>query len=86
MKREDVLTVEILEQDEKFISISMQATQIALRNHQEEKIEALKNCVINSVIQTDIDENKAIMLIVRQLKSDDMAQVRAMPYQDSISG
>lgn len=61
LKRVDDLTAEILEQDEKFISISMQATQIALRNHQEEKIEALKNCVINSVIQTDIDENKALM-------------------------
>lgn len=61
LERVDDLTTEILGQDEKFISISMQATQIALRNHQEEKIEALKNCVINSVIQTDIDENKAIM-------------------------
>lgn len=60
-ERVDSLTAESLSSDEKFVSISMQATQIALRNHQEEKLKALRNCIINSVIHTNIDENKALM-------------------------
>jgi hypothetical protein len=60
-ERVEVLTTESLSNDEKFISISMQATQIALRNHQKEKLDALRNCVINSIIITSIDENKALL-------------------------
>lgn len=39
----------------------MQATQIALRNHQQEKLNALKNAVKNSANPISIDENKVLM-------------------------
>lgn len=57
----DELTPEKLSENELFVSVSMQATQIALRNHQQEKINALKNAVKNSAISISIDENKALM-------------------------
>jgi len=57
------MTPEALSQNETFISVSMQATQIALRNHQKEKIAALKNAIINSAINTSMDENKSLMFV-----------------------
>jgi len=63
------LTPEILSQNEIFISVSMQATQIALRNHQKEKLDALKNAIKNSINIKFIDENK-ILIFTRII--DDM--------------
>ncbi len=57
----DGLTTESLRTNEIFISVAMQASQIALRNHQKEKLEALKYAVINSVLITSINENKALI-------------------------
>jgi len=61
IKKVDGLTPEILSQNEVFISVAMQASQIALRNHQKEKLHALKNAVINSVLAKEIDANKALI-------------------------
>lgn len=58
-KKVEDITPESLSNNEIFISVSMQATQIALRNHQKEKLNALKNAVKNSAIS--IDENKVLM-------------------------
>lgn len=58
-KKVEDITPESLSKNEIFISVSMQATQIALRNHQKEKLNALKNAVKNSAIS--IDENKVLM-------------------------
>lgn len=55
------ITPESLSKNKIFISVSMQATQIALRNHQKEKLTALKNAIVNSVIETSTDENKLLM-------------------------
>lgn len=60
-KNVDGLSPEALSKNEAFISVAMQATQIALRNHQQEKIAALKNAVINTVLDKSIDENKALI-------------------------
>lgn len=57
----DSITPESLSKNEIFISVAMQATQIALRNHQQEKLNALKNAVKNSASNLSIDENKALM-------------------------
>lgn len=57
----NTITHESLSENEIFISVAMQATQIALRNHQQEKLDALKNAVKNSASQISIDENKALM-------------------------
>jgi hypothetical protein len=42
--------VENLPNNELFITAVLQATSIAVRNHQKEKLEALKNAVVNSVL------------------------------------
>lgn len=60
-KKVDDITPESLSENEIFISVSMQATQIALRNHQQEKLNALKNAVKNSASSISIDENKVLM-------------------------
>lgn len=57
----DEITPESLSENEIFISVSMQATQIALRNHQQEKLVALKNAVKNSASSISIDENQILM-------------------------
>lgn len=45
-----------LADNELFITIVSQATQIALRNHQQEKILALRNAVINTALNINIEE------------------------------
>lgn len=60
-KKVDGLSPEALSGNEAFISVALQATQIALRNHQQEKIAALKNAIINTVLEKSIDENKALI-------------------------
>jgi len=41
------LDLEALQGNEQFISVVMQATTLAMRTHQQEKLEALRNAVIN---------------------------------------
>lgn len=50
-------TVNELQSNEQFITTITQATQIALRNHQKEKLEALCNTVLNSAISQSIDDS-----------------------------
>ncbi|WDC83375.1 hypothetical protein PL321_11490 [Caloramator sp. mosi_1] len=52
-----------LSQNDNFITIVMHATQTAIKNHNEEKLEALKNAVLNSAIKIEIDENLQLMFI-----------------------
>lgn len=49
--------------NEVFITVLMQASQIAIKNHQEEKLIALKNAVLNSAVEISIDENVQLMYI-----------------------
>jgi hypothetical protein len=46
----DGFKIENLQKNENFISVLLSATQIAMRTHQEEKLEALRNTVINSTL------------------------------------
>jgi hypothetical protein len=59
----DNFTFENLQQDETFITILLQAQQIAIRTHQEEKLEALRNAVINSALPLSIDENVKLLFL-----------------------
>jgi len=59
----DGFKIENLAQNEIFITTVMQATQSAIRNHQEEKLEALRNAVINTALSTTIDENISMMFL-----------------------
>ncbi len=51
------IAVEELQNNDQFVSVVANATQIATRNHQQEKIEALKNALLNSVISETIEES-----------------------------
>jgi len=55
--------VQDLCEDELFISVLNRVSQLALSNHQEEKINALKNAVINTALKISIDENEEMMFI-----------------------
>jgi hypothetical protein len=46
---ESAVSLEDLQNNEHFISMVMHASQIALKTHQEEKLTALRNAVLNSV-------------------------------------
>lgn len=49
--------------NEMFITALLQASQIAVRNHQDIKLLALKNAVLNSAIKINIDESMQLMYI-----------------------
>lgn len=46
-----------------FITITMHAIQIAARNHQKEKLEALQNAALNSALQVEVDEDEQLMFL-----------------------
>jgi hypothetical protein len=50
------LTPEKLSSDPAFISVAMRATEIAIRTHEQEKLEALRNAIVNSQLPESIDE------------------------------
>jgi len=54
---EKKIPIEELQNNETFIAITAQASQIALRNHREEKTEALRNAVLNSAITETVDDS-----------------------------
>jgi hypothetical protein len=55
--------IEDLAQNENFISTLFYATQAAMRTHQKEKLDALRNAVINTALRLDIDENLQLMFL-----------------------
>ncbi|TOO00399.1 hypothetical protein CGH46_22250, partial [Vibrio parahaemolyticus] len=57
------LTPEKLSEHDAFISAYLQASNIAVRTHQEEKIKALNNAVKNTVLNNEIDETLKLMFI-----------------------
>lgn len=55
--------IENLAQNENFISILLYATQVAMRTHQREKLDALRNAIINSALRPTVDENLQLMFL-----------------------
>jgi hypothetical protein len=55
--------IENLAKNEAFISTLTQATQAALRTHQQEKLEALRNAVLNVATGAGPDENVQLMFV-----------------------
>jgi hypothetical protein len=51
-----LINVESLSYNDRFISTFLSAIQVALRNHADEKLKALQNLVINSVINPPVEE------------------------------
>lgn len=55
--------IENIEKNENFITILMYASQIAIRNHQEEKLDALRYAVLNSALESSIEDDIELMFI-----------------------
>ncbi|NRT88905.1 hypothetical protein [Clostridium beijerinckii] len=49
--------------NEEFTTVLMNASQMAIRNHNEIKLEALKNAVLNSAIRTNLDDTIQFMYL-----------------------
>lgn len=52
-----------LAENEAFVTAALQATQIALRTHQQEKLDALRNAVKNSALKQAPDDNRQLMFL-----------------------
>jgi hypothetical protein len=59
----DISTFENLPNNELFLTVVLQGTSIALRNHQKEKLEALKNTIVNSVLPNAPDESLQLIFL-----------------------
>lgn len=57
------LTPEKLAQNEAFVTVAMQASQIALRNHQQAKLEALRNAVLNAALPNPPQEDEQMIFL-----------------------
>lgn len=59
----EAVSVEGLQHNEAFVTATMQATAIALRTQQREKLEALRNAVLNAAIGRTPDEDLQTMFL-----------------------
>lgn len=67
--RYEDITPESLSKSPEFVSAYMQASNIAIRTHHKEKLEALKSAVKNTLLLKDLDENKKLIFfrIIEQM-------------------
>lgn len=61
--QEERNNLEKLFENEMFITTVLRATEIAIKSHQDEKIQYLKSIVINSVLLTDMDDTKKMLYL-----------------------
>jgi hypothetical protein len=57
------ITPESLAKNDVFVTVLLNAISVAIRNHQKEKVEALRNAILNTAIRIDIDENMQMILL-----------------------
>ncbi len=62
-KRVKEITPEKLAQNEAFVTVAMQASQVAVRNHQQAKLEALRNAVLNSALPNPPQEDEQMIFL-----------------------
>ncbi len=62
-KKIDNFEIINLSENEEFITCLIYASQVALRNHQKDKIESLKNIVLNEALSINIEQDKKLMFI-----------------------
>lgn len=63
IEKVDNLTLEDLSKNDSFITTFTNATQIAIRNHQEEKLEALRNAALNSALPDAPEDDLQILFL-----------------------
>ena len=57
------LTLEKLVTNDAFVTVTMQASQIAIRNHQRAKLDALRNAVLNSALPNPPQEDEQMIFL-----------------------
>jgi len=57
------IKLETLQNNELFITIIAQTTSAAVRNHQQEKMEALSNAIMNSALNPNMEEDLQLMFV-----------------------
>lgn len=57
------VSLDQLRDNQQFVTIVMQASQAAIRNHQEEKLQALRNAILNSALPNPLEESLQIMFL-----------------------
>lgn len=57
------ITPEKLAANEAFVTVAMQASQVAIRNHQKAKLEALRNAVLNSALPNPPQEDDQMIFL-----------------------
>lgn len=57
------ITPESLAANEVFITVALSAFPMAIRNHQKEKLDALRNAVLNSALTDTLDENEQLIFL-----------------------
>lgn len=62
-KTVDSFSIESLAKNPMFLTIVSHATYVAIRNHEDEKLFALKNAVINTALKTSPDEDILLMFL-----------------------
>ena len=93
------LDINKIQEDEEFMSVYIQASWVAIRNHQKEKHVALKNALINSALKTSIDINMQLLyiryvdeltpihlLVLRYLIDNEKALEREVHYETIYKG
>lgn len=63
LERDRGINIEQLQSNEVFVDTLLQASQIALRNSQQEKLNALKNAVINSALPHPVEQTLQQMFL-----------------------
>lgn len=59
----DSFSIEELSKNDQFISIMMQSAQLVLKNHQAEKLDALRNAVLNTALDINFDETEQFIFL-----------------------
>lgn len=62
-KRVSEITPERLAENEAFVTVVMQASQVAIRNHQQAKLEALRNAVLNAALPNPPHEDEQMIFL-----------------------
>ncbi len=62
-KKIEDFNIETLSQNDVFITTIMHASQVAIRNHQKEKLEVLRNSVLNAALPNAPEEDIQIMFL-----------------------
>ncbi len=63
MEREERVRIKDLKDNDEFVSTVLQASQVSIRNHQQEKINALRNAVLNTALGQAPGDSKREMYL-----------------------